>query len=95
MELPLLNFIKNLKAKLYNRSEPVCGHPILGIPSFNKENFFFVGRNDEILYLVFSSSSSQHYFPAFIPDVCLLPFLILIDDYLLQIKPTMARKASK
>lgn len=73
MELPLLNLIKNLKAKLYNRSEPICGHPILGIPSFNKENFF-VGRNDEILYLVLSPSSSQHYFSAFIPDVCYLSY---------------------
>lgn len=46
MELLLIIFINNLKVKLYNRSEPVYANRILVIPSFNKENFFFTGRND-------------------------------------------------
>lgn len=53
MELLLINFINNLKVKLYNRSEPMYANRILVIPSFNKENFFFTGRNDEILSLDF------------------------------------------
>lgn len=54
----LINFIKNLKAKLCNRNEPECGHHILIILSFNKENFSWGWPRDVVLKFMPSASAA-------------------------------------